>query len=67
MAKDLIRVSPTDSASSCLDLMKEYRCRHLLVFADKGFIGIVSLRDLVALMIDEKEELIEQLERYITS
>jgi len=67
MAKDLIRVSPTDSASSCLDLMKKCRCRHLLVFADEGFIGMVSLRDLVALMIDEKEELIGHLEHYITS
>ena len=67
MVKDLIRVSPTDSASSCLDLMKKYRCRHLLVFDGDGFIGMVSLRDLVALMIDEKEELIEHLEHYITS
>lgn len=67
MVKDLIRVNSTDSASSCLDLMKKYRCRHLLVFADEGFIGMVSLRDLVALMIDEKEELIGHLEHYITS
>ncbi len=67
MAKDLIRVNPTDSPSSCLELMKKCRCRHLLVFTGEGFIGMVSLRDLVALMIDEKEELIEHLEHYITS
>ena len=61
------KVSPKDTASDCLDLMKNQRCRHLLVFADKEFVGIVSLRDLVALMIEEKEELIECLNRYITS
>jgi CBS domain-containing protein len=61
------KVSPKDTASDCLDLMKNQRCRHLLVFADKEFVGIVSLRDLVALMIEEKEELIEALNRYITS
>jgi CBS domain-containing protein len=61
------KVSPKDTASDCLDLMKNQRCRHLLVFADKEFVGIVSLRDLVALMIEEKEELIESLNRYITS
>lgn len=67
MAKELIRVSPTDSASSWLELMKKCRCRHLLVFTGEEFIGMVSLRDLVALMIDEKEELIGHLEHYITS
>ena len=61
------KVSPKDTASDCLDLMKNQRCRHLLVFADNEFVGIVSLRDLVALMIEEKEELIEALNRYITS
>ena len=67
MAKGPPRVSPEDTASHCLELMKENRCRHLLVFADNEFVGIVSLRDLVALMIEEKEELIESLTRYITS
>jgi CBS domain-containing protein len=48
-------------------LMKEHRCRHLLVFAGDKFLGIVSLRDMVTLMLDEKEELIGHLEKYITS
>ncbi len=61
------KVSPKDTAHDCLDLMKNQRCRHLLVFADKEFVGIVSLRDLVALMIEEKEDLIGCLNRYITS
>ncbi|MDF0664767.1 MAG: CBS domain-containing protein [Nitrospira sp.] len=67
MTRDPIRVSPKDTAGRCLDLMKEHRCRHLLVFEGDEFVGIVSLRDLVTLMIDEKEELIQQLERYIAS
>jgi CBS domain-containing protein len=67
MTSDPIKVSPNDTASGCLDLMKEYRCRHLLVFEGDEFMGIVSLRDMVALLVDEKEELIGHLERYITS
>ncbi len=67
MTSDPIKVNPNDTASRCLDLMKEYRCRHLLVFDGAEFIGIVSLRDMVALLIDEKEELIAHLERYIAS
>ncbi|NGZ10738.1 MAG: CBS domain-containing protein [Nitrospira sp. LK70] len=64
---DSIRVSPNDSAGRCLDLMKEHRCRHLLVFEGDEFVGIVSLRDMVTLLIDEKEELIQHLEHYIAS
>ncbi|NOS35389.1 MAG: CBS domain-containing protein [Deltaproteobacteria bacterium] len=67
MIKELIKVSPDDSADHCLKLMKEHRCRHLLVFDGDEFSGIVSLRDIVAHMIDEKESLIKQLEEYITS
>jgi hypothetical protein len=37
-----------------------------LVFEGEEFIGIVSLPDLVALMLEEKETLISQLEKYIT-
>ena len=67
MSETLITVGPEDSAGSCLNLMKEHRCRHLLVFAGDEFLGIVSLRDMVTLMLDEKEELIGHLEKYITS
>ncbi|PJA77676.1 MAG: CBS domain-containing protein [Nitrospirae bacterium CG_4_9_14_3_um_filter_51_5] len=67
MTRDPIKVSPDDTASYCLDLMKKHRCRHLLAFEKDEFVGIVSLRDMVALLIDEKEELIQQLEKYITS
>jgi CBS domain-containing protein len=65
MSKDFVKVLPADTCKHCLDLMKEHRCRHLLVFDDGEFVGVVSLRDLVALMIDEKEALISQLEDYI--
>jgi CBS domain-containing protein len=67
MANDPIKVSPNATASLCLDLMKQHRCRHLLVFDEDEFVGLVSLRDMVALMLDEKEELIQHLERYIAS
>lgn len=67
MANGPLRVSPSATASHCLDLMKEHRCRHLLVFDEEEFVGIVSLRDLVVLLLEEKEELIRQLERYIVS
>lgn len=67
MTKDVAMVSPKDTADYCLNLMKEYRCRHLLVFDGDEFVGIVSLRDMVALMMEEKEDLISYLNQYIGS
>jgi CBS domain-containing protein len=66
MRRDLPRVAPGDSVERCLELMRHNRSRHLLVYEGEEFVGIVSLRDLVALMLAEKEELIRQLTRYIT-
>lgn len=67
MRKDIVRASPNDSVEHCLHLMRTNRCRHLLVFEQDNCIGIVSLRDLAALMLEEKEALVEQLTKYITS
>jgi len=61
-----VRVAPDETSEHCLELMKEHRCRHLMVFNGDEFIGIVSLRDMVALMIEEKERLISQLNDYIS-
>ena len=67
MTKDVVIVSPKDTANYCLNLMKEHRCRHLLVFDGDEYVGIVSLRDMVALMMEEKEDLIACLHQYISS
>lgn len=67
MRTDLVRASPSDSIEDCLSLMRANRCRHLLVFERDEFVGIVSLRDLAALMLEEKEALVEELTKYITS
>ncbi len=67
MTTNVVTVSPKDTALTCLNLMKEHRCRHLLVFDDDEFVGVVSLRDMVALMMEEKEQLIAYLHQYISS
>lgn len=66
MRTDFPRVGPKESVQQCLDLMRTNRCRHVLVFEGEEFIGIVSLRDLVNLMLEEKEVLVRQLTLYIT-
>jgi len=64
--KDQVTVSPDEKCSACLELMKKHRCRHLLVKDGDQFVGIVTIRGIIQLMLEEKEELIGHLEKYIT-
>ena len=66
MPNSFPKVNPDDSCDHCLDLMHEHGCRHLLVYEGDKFVGLVSLRDLVVLMLEEKEDLITQLKQYIS-
>ncbi|MEW6331368.1 MAG: CBS domain-containing protein [Pseudomonadota bacterium] len=61
------RVAPNETGETCIELMKQYRCRHLMVYDNDAFVGIISLRDLLVLLLEEKEELIRQLTKYVTS
>lgn len=65
--EDYARVRPQESAEHCLDLMREHRCRHLLVFDGEDFVGLVSLRDMVVILLEEKEQLITRLKEYISA
>lgn len=67
MRTDVPRVAPDESGEQCIELMKQHRCRHLLVYDGDAFVGIISLRDLLVLLLEEKEELIRQLTKYVTS
>jgi len=65
MRRSLITVGPADTVEHCLSLMRENQCRHLLVFEGQEFVGIVSMRDLVLVLLEEKQQLIDDLTRYI--
>lgn len=63
----MIKVAPNDTAEHCIELMRAHQCRHLMVYDGDQFAGIISLRDLLVLLLEEKEELIRNLTKYITS
>jgi signal-transduction protein with cAMP-binding, CBS, and nucleotidyltransferase domain len=46
-------------------LMRDHTTRHLLVEEDGRVAGVVSMRDIIQLMLDEKQFVIEQLQDYI--
>ncbi len=63
--RKLPRVEPSASETDCAELMKKHVTRHLLVEEMGEVIGVVSMRDLIQVMLDEKQFVIEQLNEYI--
>ncbi len=65
MREGMPRVSPEATEVECAGLMRDHATRHLLVEEDGRVAGIVSMRDIIRLMLDEKQWMIEQLHTYI--
>jgi len=65
MRAGLPRVSAEANESECAALMRDHTTRHLLVEDQGQVVGVVSMRDIIQLMLDEKQFLIEQLHTYI--
>jgi CBS domain-containing protein len=58
-------VGPRASEKQCADLMRAHHVRHLLVRDGEDVLGLISMRDVIVMMIEEKELVITQLEGYI--
>jgi CBS domain-containing protein len=66
MRRDLPVISPATTETVCSDLMRVHFTRHFLV-AEKGeVLGIISMRDVIRLMLEEKQWLIDELQIYIS-
>jgi CBS domain-containing protein len=66
MTPSVITVTPEQSMDRCMELMTSKRIRHLPVVENEKLIGLISIGDVVKAVISEKEDLIKQLENYIT-
>jgi CBS domain-containing protein len=67
MTRNVYWVSPDDTTDNCMSIMNERHIRHLPVLDNGKLIGIVSIRDVVNMMLAERELTIRDLEQYITS
>ena len=65
MRRDVPSIAPKASETECSDLMRDHYTRHLLVEDVGEVVGIISMRDVIRLMLEEKQFLIEQLQTYI--
>jgi CBS domain-containing protein len=65
MSTDLVVADAAESQDVCLRRMQQARVRHLLVLREGRLAGIVSLRDLLAAEIDDREDTIKLLNAYV--
>ena len=67
MTKELITVTRDYKNDQCMEIMNEKRIRHLPVLENKKIVGIISIGDVLKIMIKEQKELIDHLQKFITS
>ena len=65
MTPKMLTVSMDTSAEKCVALMKQYQIRHLPVVEGDQLVGLVSMRDLMMVVLENKESEIRGLENYI--
>ena len=64
-ADKMFTVKPETSVEDCMVLITAKRIRHVPVFDNDKFVGLISIGDVVKSIISEKDMLIEHLSNYI--
>ena len=67
MTTDLIVTSPEVSSSNLMKLMTDHKIRHIPIISEDGFLGIVSIGDVVKRLLEKLEQETEQLRMFINS
>jgi CBS domain-containing protein len=65
MSSPVVTVAPDEGVRQCMEIMTHKRIRHLPVMEDGRMIGVISIGDLVRTVIEEQDQTIEQLEKFI--
>jgi CBS domain-containing protein len=65
MSSPVQTVAPDEAVHRCMEIMTERRIRHLPVVDRGQLVGMISIGDLVKAVIEEQQQTITQLERYI--
>jgi len=66
MTADAITVDPETDLEKCMELFTDKHVRHLPVIENERIVGIISIGDAVRGVIDHKEFIIKEQEKYIT-
>lgn len=67
MTSPVTTISADEAVHNCMEIMTQKHIRHLPVVDRTGLIGMISIGDLVKAVIEEQQQTIDHLERYIAS
>jgi CBS domain-containing protein len=67
MDPHIVEVSIHLPVEKCMELMTDYRSRHLLVRDGDALAGVISIGDVVKALLYEQRSTIDHLTQYITS
>ena len=67
MTKELITITRDYKIDQCMEIMSEKKIRHLPILEDKKIIDVISIGDVLKIMIKEQKDLINHLQKFITS
>jgi CBS domain-containing protein len=65
MTRNMYNVTSDTSVEQCMALMNVHHIRHLPVVENEQLIGLISIRDVVSAMLENKQSEIKGLENYI--
>lgn len=65
MTGKVVTVHLDDTVGRCMQLVTDKRIRHLPVLERDAVLGVVSIGDLVKAQIEDQQQEIDQLQRYI--
>ena len=65
MVRKMVTVNQDTSLEQCMALMRQYNIRHLPVVEKEQLVGLVSMRDVMSAVLDDKDIEIRGLENYI--
>ena len=66
MTDKLITISPKTRLDECMQLMTDYRIRHLPIVDNNKVVGLISIGDVVREMLVQQKIQIDELQRYIS-
>jgi CBS domain-containing protein len=65
MTSNLVTAHPNESYEACLAKMRSHGIRHLVIASGDRLTGVISLRDLMMIDIEEKSAAIEMMNAYL--
>ena len=67
MTREVVACAPTETHEAGLRQMQQAKCRHLPIVQEGQLLGFVSLRDLLQIELEEKDEELRQISAYVHS